>query len=238
MATRKQIAANRRNARKSTGPRSAEGKARSAQNAIKHGLTSRQIVLEDESEAEFQELRRNLHDDLAPESQLETLLVNRIAAQQWRLARIPGIEAELMAALREDLVDGPRGLGEAWRSDAGPYGGALTRLARYEAMLERSVTRLLEQLRRVQAERRRRERELAPPPPREPGARPGAEGDDFWPVGAPAPRLLNAPGGPAGAAAQDALPPPYELPGEGGRSARPGATGYLTTPSRALERPE
>ncbi|HEX9841636.1 MAG TPA: hypothetical protein VGC20_02755 [bacterium] len=45
MASKKQIAANRRNAKKSTGPRPPEGKAASAQNAVKHGLLSRTPLL-------------------------------------------------------------------------------------------------------------------------------------------------------------------------------------------------
>ncbi|HKI99698.1 MAG TPA: hypothetical protein VKB51_14585, partial [bacterium] len=77
MATDKQIEANRRNAKKSTGPRTEEGKAKAARNATKHGLTSRRMVLADEDGAEFEQLRRNLHRELCPETQLETLIVNR-----------------------------------------------------------------------------------------------------------------------------------------------------------------
>jgi hypothetical protein len=154
MATKKQIAANRRNAKKSTGPRTPEGKAKSAQNATKHGLLSRQALLADENEAEFVELRMQIHGELAPMGALETVLVNRIAAQQWRLARVPALEAELFERLRTDALGNDDGLGAAWARDAGPYGGALARLARYETMLERSTTRLLADLRRLQAERR------------------------------------------------------------------------------------
>jgi hypothetical protein len=154
MATKKQIAANRRNAKKSTGPRTPEGKAKSAQNATKHGLLSRQALLADENEAEFVELRMQIHGELAPMGALETVLVNRIAAQQWRLARVPALEAELFERLRTDALGNDDGLGAAWARDAGPYGGALARLARYETMLERSTTRLLADLRRLQAGRR------------------------------------------------------------------------------------
>ena len=51
MATNNQITANRRNARKSTGPRKTAGKARSGGNALKHGLTATQVVLFDEDPA-------------------------------------------------------------------------------------------------------------------------------------------------------------------------------------------
>ena len=157
MATEKQIDANRRNAEKSTGPRTDEGKARSARNATRHGLLSQQVVLSDEDFALFGELRRNVQEDLRPGSQLEMLIVNRIVAQQWRLARIPILEAELFERLRYDATGADEGLGAAWARDAGPYGGALARLARYETTLERSTLRLLAELRRLQAERRKDE---------------------------------------------------------------------------------
>jgi hypothetical protein len=166
MATKKQIEANRRNAKKSTGPKTPEGKAKSAQNALKHGLLASCPVLPEEDPMAYELLRANLHKELCPEGQLETLLVNRIAATQWRLARVPGLEAALFERLRVPVpgVDGREAnpadvsLGAAWERDAGAYGGALGRLSRYETMLERSTTRLLAELRKLQAFRLRLER--------------------------------------------------------------------------------
>ena len=60
MATKKQIKANRRNSKKSAGPKTPEGKAAVAQNASKHGLTSRNLVLSDEDAGAFMELRVEL----------------------------------------------------------------------------------------------------------------------------------------------------------------------------------
>jgi hypothetical protein len=166
MATKKQIEANRRNAKKSTGPKTPAGKAKSAQNALKHGLLASCPVLPEEDPMAYELLRANLHKELCPEGQLETLLVNRIAAAQWRLARVPGLEAALFERLRVPVpgVDGREAnpadvsLGAAWERDAGAYGGALGRLSRYETMLERSTTRLLAELRKLQAFRLRLER--------------------------------------------------------------------------------
>ncbi|HKI98137.1 MAG TPA: hypothetical protein VKB51_06640, partial [bacterium] len=120
------------------------------------------MVLADEDASEFEQLRRNLHAELCPETQLEVLIVNRIAAVQWRLARVPALEAELMDRLRYDMLTEDQGLGGAWSLDSGPYGGALARLARYETTLERNAARLTAELRRSQAHRRQQERaELA-----------------------------------------------------------------------------
>jgi len=158
MTTRKQRAANRRNAKKSTGPKTPEGKAKSAQNATKHGLLSGRPLLADEDPAAYEEHRLTLLHELWPETPLEQGIVDRIAAAQWRLARVPIIESELFAALRVDALGRTVGLGAAWARDGGPSGGALARLARYETMLERSIARGLAELRRLRAERRGAER--------------------------------------------------------------------------------
>ena len=66
MATEAQVAANRANARKSTGPRTAEGKAVVSQNAVKHGLLAREGVLRGEDGEEFEMHREMLLEELQP----------------------------------------------------------------------------------------------------------------------------------------------------------------------------
>ena len=86
-ATEKQIEANRQNAKKSSGPRTREGKARVALNAVKHGLLAQRVVLPLEDEREFEELSLGLEERLQPVGELEELLVGMIAAHAWRLRR-------------------------------------------------------------------------------------------------------------------------------------------------------
>ena len=162
MTSRKKIEANRRNAKKSTGPKTEEGKAKSSMNALKHGLTSQRVWLNEEEEKDFREFRRGLLDELMPMGSLETQFVCRIAAQMWRLARVPGIEAELLVKMSYDPIEEvTTGLGEAFHRDCGTYDGSLGRLARYEAILDRSLTRLLNEYRRIQADRIRRDKQYA-----------------------------------------------------------------------------
>src|ERR1043166_2113500 len=97
MATRRQIESNRRNARRSTGPRTKRGKARSRGNAAKHGLLSRQVVANGywmhESTEDFDALCREFHKSLAPVGPLEEMLVNQIVTANWRLRRARTAEA-------------------------------------------------------------------------------------------------------------------------------------------------
>jgi hypothetical protein len=96
MTSQKQIRANRRNAKKSTGPKTEGGKARSKQNALKHGLRSSEIVTPDEDPADYEELRQELEKSLAPVGFVETVLVERVATHLWRLRRCVRIEACLL----------------------------------------------------------------------------------------------------------------------------------------------
>lgn len=93
MSTDRQIEANRSNARKSTGPRTAEGKARVAENALKHGLVGRHIVLPNENPRRYNAFRAGIFAALQPEGDLESLLADTIVADAWRLRRIPMLEA-------------------------------------------------------------------------------------------------------------------------------------------------
>ncbi len=158
MASKKQIEANRKNSKKSTGPKTEEGKAKSSMNALKHGLTSQKVWLNEEEKKDFHEFRLGLVDEMEPWGSLETQFVCRIAAQMWRLARVPGIEAELLEKMSYDMAEGEyTSLGEAFHRDIATYDGSLGRLARYEAILDRSLHRLLNQYRKIQADRLKRE---------------------------------------------------------------------------------
>lgn len=96
----KQAEANRRNALKSTGPKSKEGKAKSRMNALKHGLTGKQVVIPGEDPEEFEMLLSQLMQEHDPQSMLETSLVELIAGAIWRLKRIPQFEPAIILAYR------------------------------------------------------------------------------------------------------------------------------------------
>ena len=96
MATKRQIAANRRNARRSTGPKSAAGKAASSANALRHGLSAaRAVVLPDEDADAYERLRQGVLADLDPANTLQEALALRIVVLLWRLDRAARLEAEL-----------------------------------------------------------------------------------------------------------------------------------------------
>jgi hypothetical protein len=102
--------ASRRNGSRSRGPKSPDGKARSAQNALRHGLCAlKYVVLPDESAADFQALQEALLDELAPVGALQLVLARRVAVAAWRLARADRMEVELFAERRWEAGD-PLGL--------------------------------------------------------------------------------------------------------------------------------
>jgi hypothetical protein len=99
LTTEKQKRANKANAQKSTGPRTADGKARSKLNALKHGLTAHTPVLPDEDPAVFEALRQQLWDDYQPMTGTEGALVEELVGVLWRLRRIPSVEAALLTSI-------------------------------------------------------------------------------------------------------------------------------------------
>ncbi len=97
MATERQIVANRENSKKSTGPRTAEGKAISSGNAIKHGLTAaKRVVIRDEPVEQFERMHEALQAETVTGSELERGLIDEIAAAMWRLRRAARIERDMM----------------------------------------------------------------------------------------------------------------------------------------------
>ena len=145
--SQKQIDANRENGKKG-GVKTDDGKAVSKYNALKHGILSKQILFEGEDENELLELEKKLRSELSPASELELLMVDKIASNIWRLKRALSFE-------KDDVIftsdfDGTVGL----KGDA-------DRFFRYETMLERGIYKALHELERMQA---KRNGEKVPPP--------------------------------------------------------------------------
>ena len=90
-----QIAANQANAQKSTGPVTEKGKASSSRNALKHGLTSRDLAVPADQQEEFTLFQQALKDDIHPEGPAEMLLFQQLVSAAWRLLRCDRVEAEL-----------------------------------------------------------------------------------------------------------------------------------------------
>jgi hypothetical protein len=99
------LRANRRNARKSTGPRTAEGKKTSSRNATTHGLFCRDLVLPGEEADRFHLLRESILRALKPQDAMELALVDRLVCDQWRLNRLQRAEMALYAHRDEELRD-------------------------------------------------------------------------------------------------------------------------------------
>ncbi len=157
MTSSKQVQANRRNALKSTGPKTAEGKAVVRLNAMKHGLLSQEILLPEEDEAAFAELGERLRAELQPVGELESALVDRIIAAQWRLRRLSRVEAGIFAwqlsrgfAREAESQTDTAALGLSFIGDANGS-NAFSKLSRYETAIERSLYKALHELQRLQA---------------------------------------------------------------------------------------
>jgi hypothetical protein len=97
MISDKQLAANRNNAQKSTGPKTVGGRKRSSLNALRHGLTGQVTTMTPEDRTALQQFSQALIKSLAPEGAMETQLAQRIATDSWRLNRISAIEDNLFA---------------------------------------------------------------------------------------------------------------------------------------------
>jgi hypothetical protein len=151
MASKAQVAANRRNAEKSTGPQSARGKAAIGRNALSHGLTAARIICFDESEADFAAFAEGLRAALEPADPVEAQLAERIALCAWRLRRAYRVEAELFNAFRKTQP-------QFHDTEIGTVFDCATMqmaaLARYETALDRALSQAQRLLERYQARRR------------------------------------------------------------------------------------
>ncbi|MCC2664141.1 MAG: hypothetical protein K0S35_2063 [Geminicoccaceae bacterium] len=141
-------AASRKNGARSRGPRTAEGKARSARNALKHGLRAEKyVVLPDEDRDEFAALEAAFIDELAPAGALQRILAGRVARAAWRLMRADRLEVELF----EERGGGDRGVGLALVRD-GNGTRSFETLLRYRGAAQAELWRALRTLKALQAE--------------------------------------------------------------------------------------
>ena len=149
MATLRQIEANRRNAKRSTGPRSVEGKAVSRLNALKSGIDAHTHVIPGEDPAELEALAARYYDRWQPATPEEIFLLDAMIAADWLKRRMNKVEAELWADVID--TDEERPLSAAfYRRDS-----TQIRLQRRLDAAERSFHRSMLALQRLQTERRK-----------------------------------------------------------------------------------
>lgn len=149
MATTRQIEANRRNSQKSTGPRTAEGKAVSRFNALQSGIHAASLVIPGEDPAELAALTTEYHRQFQPCTSLERFLVDAIVSADWQLRRLRTIEAQLWAKELTPVENVTPSLGEVFDRARDIF----TRLQRRMDAAERSYYRALKELQRAQASR-------------------------------------------------------------------------------------
>lgn len=96
MTSLRQIESNRRNAQKSTGPKTQSGKGRSSQNAVRHGLTAETVIGPLEDPADYQAFEQAVTTAYDAETAVERELVLRLASLLWRLRRATSVETGLL----------------------------------------------------------------------------------------------------------------------------------------------
>ena len=141
MTTPKQTQANRKNGKKSQGPKTDAGKKTSSQNAVKHGLTADTTVLPGEDQVEYDQLRAALFEEDQPVGITERFCVDEKAHCIWNLLRGAKMRYAIVESTGERLkIDAVRTL------MAGDLGEAMQDLERFEAAVtaRRGVEKMVE----------------------------------------------------------------------------------------------
>ena len=141
MATPAQMEANRRNAQKSSGPRTEEGKARSSRNHLSHGFTSAAMVIPGEDPEEYKALLADLLGEYQPATPTEQIYVERMVQNQWLSLRAVRLQTIVLTAT---LTEG-QSLNE------------LGLLIRYHQASERGFSKAHAELVKAQKERKKSE---------------------------------------------------------------------------------
>ena len=152
MATEKQILANRKNAARSCGPKSAGGKLISSRNATRHGFYASAVLLPEEDEREYIRLARGVVAFYRPQSVLEEEQVLIIIHTFWQLRRANVVDTELFE-MYQLFEDERRGVGTAFAQDA-TQGNSFTKLTRYQSFLLKKAEAARKELALLQAARK------------------------------------------------------------------------------------
>ena len=105
MTSPAKAAANAANARLSTGPATPEGKAISSQNAVKHGLTAKHVVVREDEIQDFNDLRDFMFSELDPQGAIELQTFNILMHASWNIERFRTLEASLMVNGLDPVFD-------------------------------------------------------------------------------------------------------------------------------------
>jgi hypothetical protein len=146
MISARQQAANERNAQKSTGPKTPEGKAVSRNNALRHGLRAENILLPGEEPSVRATVTEAYYQEFRPVGPVEHRHVERLIAIDWRMRRIEAMETGALTWGSEPAI-------EAMINDLRMPGSLLTKIWRYDGQLDRSYQQTLKDLRTIQAQR-------------------------------------------------------------------------------------
>jgi hypothetical protein len=148
MTSLRQIEANRRNALKSTGPTTPEGKERSSCNAVRHGLTAETVIAVLESSDDYEAFEATVISDYNAETAVERQLALRLASVLWRLRRATSVETAIFDSATGNAhlpfrnksasaVDPKTTLADSYLQISAMPSFPLDRLARYESTLWR-----------------------------------------------------------------------------------------------------
>jgi len=167
MSSQKQIEANRANAKKSTGPTSAAGRAKSRLSAIRDNITGQITTLSEEDRPVFEKLKAEHIADLAPKTVSELKLAHAIAWDTWRLDRLRATEMNIYALAAEQAEEDAEGAdtedaghdlqtaishADTFRAEASRF----ELMSLYEQRMTRNLHRNRSALRELQADRQRK----------------------------------------------------------------------------------
>jgi len=147
MITQRQLRANRRNAKKSTGPRTPEGRAACRLNALKHGLAAADVILPSaEDQTAFAQLRAAFEQEYRPSTPAEQQTLYDLVAARWRLERAQTLESRFFND-RIDQYDSPQDAAALIFHDDSQSSDTLATISRYETRFDRAFYKSLNVLR-------------------------------------------------------------------------------------------